>query len=89
MPALNHVHIYVRRRGTQTYGCDDPDCTTKVPKEELVGKRTRCGVCKTNEFVLTRADLRLTRPRCPQCSQRADHKETREKKRLLEEMGIG
>lgn len=87
MPALEHIHTYVRRNRTQ-YRCAHPDCTHYMLKSDLLGKRTVCGVCNTITFMLSRSDLRRAVPRCIDCSNTLEAKKLKEKKLILEELGI-
>lgn len=65
MPAKNHIHTYERISGEKTprYKCADPDCSHVVVKNYLPGKRSKCWGCG-QEFILTKADLKLARPHC-------------------------
>ena len=68
---LDHVHIFVRWRkafGEWQYKCADPDCYEVKPLSLILGKRSRCAVCRQTEMILTREDLRRAKPRCKDCS---------------------
>jgi Zn ribbon nucleic-acid-binding protein len=58
--------------------CADPYCSHLQTKDRLVGKVSRCPICKTTDFILTRADLKLAKPRCVNCSQTKAAKEFKE-----------
>jgi hypothetical protein len=80
MPSIRHVHTYVRLNKTQ-FKCDDPYCSHIQSKDRLFGKATRCSICKNTEFVLTREDLKRSKPRCINCSETKaakNYRETRE-----------
>lgn len=86
MASLNHVHTYVKYSKTQMK-CDDPYCTHLQLKDRLLGKITRCSVCKRNEFVLTKQDLKRVRPRCIECSETRAAKSYRDNKaRITQEL---
>lgn len=77
-----HTCIWVRWKknfGEWQYKCDDPDCYKVKAKSFLIGKRTMCAVCRQRDFVLTKLDLKLARPRCEDCSTT---KEALERKRI-------
>ena len=67
MPSLNHIHTYVRLT-KDVFRCADKHCYHTAKKTILVGKATLCNECG-EEFVLTREDLRRSRPRCMKCSK--------------------
>ena len=68
MPVLNHIHSYIKFSASQMQ-CSDPYCSHLQTKDRLVGKVSRCPICKITDFILTRADLKLAKPRCVNCSQ--------------------
>lgn len=73
MPAVNHTHSYVKMRGRRDYPntlwfkCNDPKCTHYAPYKLVLGKASLCFGCG-EEFVLTAADLRRSKPKCLKCS---------------------
>ena len=83
MPVIKHTHIYKRFSKTQ-YQCADPYCTHIQTVDRLIGKATRCNVCKVTEFVLTRKDLKLAMPRCVNCSNSKASRTFREKQTALQ-----
>lgn len=89
MPSLNHTHTYIRdKRAKNRYKCADPDCTHLMQRSELWGKRSICAICKVNELVLNYEELKRSEPRCEECSNRKEHREVREVKQKLKELGI-
>jgi hypothetical protein len=96
MPALTHnsdgtphIHAYQRVRETDSrkprrYFCTHPDCPSIVGRNLLAGKRTLCGVCKINETIFDKENLRRETPRCIQCSNTAKAAAVREKQSVLE-----
>lgn len=71
MPAIDHVHTYVRLKSRKDhYKCNDPYCTHIAHKELIEGKANKCPFCQT-EFVLSKDDLRRAKPRCINCSDTA------------------
>lgn len=71
MPAINHVHSYIRLKHRKDhYKCGDPYCTHIAHKELIEGKADKCPFCG-NEFVLTKDDPRRAKPRCIDCSNTA------------------
>lgn len=70
-----HLHIYERIRGkggmTTKYRCIDPDCTHREFANLIEGKRARCSICKVNEIIINRDDLKRKHFRCVDCSNTA------------------
>lgn len=86
-----HVHEYVRALKPTTgkvdpkkFKCAHPDCTHFAYKYDLVGKRSICAVCHKAEIVLNYANLKLSNPRCFDCSDTKKARQMRQKKRMLE-----
>lgn len=72
MKVLNHTHTFVRAKkffSEMHYKCNDPDCAYLSSITKLLGKRSICSICHTNEIILTHKQLRLARPRCQECSK--------------------
>ncbi len=89
MPTLNHTHTYIKYKknpykNRNLYKCNDPDCTHFADMGLIIGKRSLCPLC-SKDFILTTANLKLSRPRCVECSNTAAG---REKRRLKELVGI-
>jgi len=87
MPPKIHIHSYIRI-SPNIYQCADPDCNHFNNKKYLKGKRSLCPQCKEVDFLLTPEHLRMARPVCFNCSNTKEAKAFREKKRILEELGI-
>ena len=69
MPVKDHLHIYKRVKGSRNeYMCQDPDCTHKIQKKYMLGKRAACGICGKS-FIITRQSLRLAMPHCDECKK--------------------
>lgn len=69
MPALKHIHTYRRDvKNKNLYRCLHPDCTTKMLRDDIVGKRAMCKC--DNEFILTFEKLHrnIAVPKCDSCS---------------------
>ena len=82
-----HVHIMIRWKKVideMVFKCDDPDCQFTRTASFLEGKRSICGVCKTRELILTKADLKMVRPRCADCSQKKEAQGKRQLESVLE-----
>lgn len=80
MPAIHHVHTYVRlSRDRKTYHCIDPHCYHVLPRDRLIGKASICTHCGS-EFNLTARQLELAKPRCLNCSGRREAREFRNAK---------
>jgi len=97
MPRKEHLHTYelYKKRsekgkchyqaGSKIYfRCTDPDCTAIYDKEFLVGKRARCPLCG-EAFILTKADLKLLKPRCLGCSDTKKGRAYRAAQALLQQ----
>lgn len=69
MPALNHLHTYVRSRANKRiYRCDHPQCTSYNNIEELRGKLARCHCGR--EFQLEKnikIHFKSAIPKCDYC----------------------
>lgn len=86
-----HIHSYIRgrrpispsatRKDPQVYVCSDPACTSKARRVDLYGKRSLCSQCMKNILILNSQSLKLSRPRCLDCSQT---KEARERRNIKE-----
>jgi len=70
MPSKNHIHTYERRKkpkGIKSdqvfYRCIDPDCSHRVLREDLFGKRANCPNCGES-YILDPRILRLKLPHC-------------------------
>lgn len=62
-----HTHTIVKYKGRKGfYRCNGPRCTYTAPKEEVIGKFTRCNACQT-EFILDRETAKLAFPKCLNC----------------------
>lgn len=84
---LQHVHTWVRWKknfGAWQFKCADPDCDAVKDLSYLVGKRTKCSICFSTEFILTKVDLKRVRPRCLDCSETKDAIEHRRNKKIVE-----
>ena len=85
MPSLNHIHTYVRIKGTQTYQCGDPKCTHSSHRKFLKGKSSVCPQCGT-VFLLTWELLRRAIPLCLNCSSTKEAKQHQKLKSLMESL---
>jgi len=65
--------------------CADPYCSHINTNDRLIGKVSRCPFCKITDFILTRADLKLAKPKCVNCSQTRAAKEFRENRDKVKE----
>lgn len=86
-----HLHMWARWKKLFKefqFRCTHPDCTKVQPASLLLGKRALCGICKQNQFILTREDLRRAVPRCPDCSQTKDAVARRTLKTNIASSGI-
>lgn len=70
MPSKKHIHTYERRpkpkgiNSEQVYfRCIDPDCSHRILREDLFGKRANCPFCG-EAYVLDPRMLRLKTPHC-------------------------
>ena len=86
MTTTTHVHSYVRYKNNRykdptLFKCDDPHCEHYTDKEMILGKASLCPICRQTEFILTRQNLRCSRPRCDNCSQT---NAAREKRRIAD-----
>ena len=87
-----HVHIMIRWKkiiDEMVFKCDDPDCQFTRTASFLEGKRSICGVCKTNELILTKSDLKMARPRCAACSNKQEAQKNRQLTGILEDFLTG
>jgi hypothetical protein len=84
MPVINHIHSYIRFSKTQ-YRCADPYCSHLNTIDKLLGKVSRCPICKITDFVLSRSDLKLAKPRCINCSQTKSAREFKENKQVIKD----
>lgn len=68
MASLRHIHTY-RRHETrpEIMRCAHPECSHFTERATLDGKASICNICGS-EFVLSKDDLRRTKPRCFNCS---------------------
>ena len=100
MPALKtnkdgtpHVHTYAARgAGTKDVNrtiwvCMDPDCTTRVARADLMGKRSLCNSCHA-EIILDSQSLKRARPQCLSCSKTKEALNLQRFRQKLVEMGI-
>jgi len=67
-----HIHTFVRYKNNQykrkdLYRCNDPYCNYVHEVSFLEGKASLCTKCGA-EFILTKEDLKRSRPRCINCS---------------------
>lgn len=84
MPALKHVHTYVRLKSRpNTFKCDDPYCTHFERREMVLGKASLCNDCG-KEFILDREALRRVKPRCLECSDTKAGQELRNSKKVMQ-----
>lgn len=82
-----HIHSYIRgrravsptvtRKDPQLYVCSDPLCTHKMRRESLYGKLSLCPGCLRNTLILNSQNLKLSRPRCLDCSNTKEAKARR------------
>ena len=87
MPAIKHVHTYIKYKKRPGYfRCAAPDCTHCMDKEVLEGKHSLCNVCG-NLFTLTKKDLMLSKPRCLNCSNTKKAKMLRKAQELTRGLG--
>lgn len=77
MPSKKHLHTYEKRpkvkgekSGVTIYRCIDPDCSHKIVREDLFGKRANCPYCG-EPYILNPRILRLKLPHCG-CRQLAE-----------------
>lgn len=102
MPALTHVHSYIRWKISRTrnkvvdgelvFKCNDPHCTHFDRRSAILGNASTCPSCGT-EFLLTLENLRRAVPKCLNCSNTKEAREHKMAKSLVEgamnELGIG
>lgn len=80
---LKHTHQLKRVKQTvrdgvpYLYQCADPHCTYRDEKKFLEGKASLCNNCRA-EIILTREDLRRSKPLCMNCSHTKEAKAARE-----------
>lgn len=85
MPALKHVHTYVKYKNRPGYWrCDDKLCTHFIDKERVKGKLSRCNSCGA-VFELTYEDLRRVKPVCVECSNTKEAKQKRKVSEIAEQ----
>lgn len=97
MPVIDHIHTYKRWQikkgkdkligGEPVYKCIDKDCTHYCVKSLLLGKRSRCTVCRA-EIVLNREDLRRVAPHCLNCSNTKEAKALADAGNLLDKFNL-
>jgi hypothetical protein len=70
MPSKKHIHTYERRqqpKGIESkqvyFRCVDPDCSHRILREDLFGKRANCPFCG-EAYILDPRMLRLKLPHC-------------------------
>lgn len=86
MPALKHIHTYVRMgKNKQFYRCFDPLCSHSINRMLLEGKASLCPECGT-QFTLTWELLRRARPLCLNCSSTKEAKQYQGTKKLMEQL---
>lgn len=100
MPALTenpdgtpHIHEFARRKDAQGkpskyYQCRDPHCFAEYHKQKLKGKKSICAVCHKKELILDYEQLRRAEPRCLDCSQTKQAVSLKDKKDVLQSLGI-
>ena len=87
MPAINHVHTYVKYKSRpRFYRCDAPNCTHFLDKDALVGKLSLCTECGA-QMILTSEDLKRVRPRCINCSDTVKARAHRKAQELTRYIG--
>lgn len=69
-----HTHSFVRceridGKPSQRYRCSHPDCTSTELRVNLVGKRSLCPLCMSNDFILSYEKLKLKKPHCDFCGK--------------------
>ncbi len=90
--AKSHTHQYIRVNNLDgspdknRYRCADPDCFHWMYKNMLLGKRTVCAICKSEEFLLDRESLRRAKPTCFKCSNTEEAKRIRSRLTDLESL---
>lgn len=76
MPALDHLHTYVRFKAksgpgrsykNKVFRCDHPNCTCFNEVELVIGKECSCSACG-QPYVMNREQARRVRPTCLDCS---------------------
>jgi len=95
MPALDHIHTYVRWKinrfkdkiigGEQVFKCADAHCTHHQVRSMVVGKASRCTNCGS-EFILSNDDTRRVHPLCFNCSNTRVAVERRAVKKQVEQL---
>jgi len=69
MPALNHLHTYIRSKTNKNiYRCDHPECSHYDSIDKLQGKKAKCHCGR--EFLLEkgiRIHFRSATPKCDFC----------------------
>lgn len=83
MPALKHIHSYIRWRiqksdGHQLWKCADPECTHFHRQDAIIDKASLCPECKTHTLMLDYEALRRHRPLCIRCRGTREGREFRE-----------
>jgi hypothetical protein len=70
MPSKKHIHTYERRKTPKGandkqvyYRCLDPECSHRIVREDLFGKRAQCPYCG-DLYILDPRKLRLKLPHC-------------------------
>jgi DNA-directed RNA polymerase subunit RPC12/RpoP len=70
MPSKKHIHTYERRKTPKGasdkqiyYRCLDPECSHRIVREDLFGKRAQCPYCG-ELYILNPRTLRLKLPHC-------------------------
>lgn len=87
MPAIAHIHTYVKYKNRPGYfRCEAPNCTHIIDKELLEGKLNLCSFCGA-QTILTREDLRRVRPRCLNCSETKKAKLHKKAQELTKHLG--
>lgn len=89
MPSLDHTHIYKKWKklpsGEQLWKCNHQRCTHFIEEGLIEGKISICNICKQNELLMSKENLRRVEPRCVDCSNTAEGRRKRKLQALIAE----
>lgn len=88
MPALKHIHTYIRwkKRGnppSMWWRCADPKCTHIIQQDIIVGKESLCNTCGL-PFILDWKSFTRAKPECLNCQDTVEGREYRANKELTQ-----
>jgi len=85
MQSLKHIHEYMRvvnhdgSPDKNRFRCVHPDCSHWSFRNLLMGKRSICSICHTQEIILDTESLRRAKPRCFKCGNSEKDRNLRQK----------